>query len=80
MPLTLIQTVLGVAFALIWAFIGAMILRDGQFAVRREREESSGWQGSTAGSPRRAGGSGHRAGSLVGSSPATRCRRGTSAA
>jgi hypothetical protein len=41
MPLTLIQTVLGVAFALIWIFIGAMILRDGQFAVRREREESS---------------------------------------
>jgi uncharacterized membrane protein YciS (DUF1049 family) len=38
MPLTLIQTVLGLGFALIWVFIGAMILRDGQFAIRNERE------------------------------------------
>jgi uncharacterized membrane protein YciS (DUF1049 family) len=38
MPLTLIQTVLGLGFTLIWVFIGAMILRDGQFAIRNERE------------------------------------------
>jgi uncharacterized membrane protein YciS (DUF1049 family) len=38
MPLTLIQTVLGLGFALIWIFIGAMILRDSQFAVRDDRE------------------------------------------
>ena len=39
MPLSLIQTVLGICFALVWVFIVTMILRDGQFAVRREREE-----------------------------------------
>jgi hypothetical protein len=38
MPFSLIPTVLGVSFALVWLFIGGMILRDGQFAVRRERE------------------------------------------
>jgi hypothetical protein len=38
MPLALIQTVLGISFALVWVFIGTMILRDGQFAIRRERD------------------------------------------
>ena len=38
MPFSLIPTVLGVSFALVWLFIGGMILRDGQFAVRRDRE------------------------------------------
>jgi len=42
MPFSLIPTVLGVSFALVWLFIGAMILRDGQFAVRRERELRGG--------------------------------------
>jgi hypothetical protein len=38
MPFSLIPAVLGVCFVLVWLFIGGMILRDGQFAVRRERE------------------------------------------
>jgi hypothetical protein len=38
MPFSLIPTVLGVSFAFVWLFIGGMILRDGQFAVRRDRE------------------------------------------
>ena len=32
----LIPTALGVCFFLIWAFIGGMILRDGQLAVQRD--------------------------------------------
>jgi hypothetical protein len=38
MPFSFIPTVLGVGFVLIWIFIGGMILRDGQFAVRRDQE------------------------------------------
>jgi hypothetical protein len=38
MPFALIPTVLGVCFFLVWAFIGGMILRDGQLAANEERE------------------------------------------
>ncbi len=38
MPLSFIQLVLGASFVLIWVFIGAMIFRDGRFAIRDERE------------------------------------------
>jgi hypothetical protein len=41
MPFPLLPTVLGISFALIWAFIGAMILRDSQMAARRERDSGS---------------------------------------
>jgi hypothetical protein len=41
MPLSLIQVVLGMSFALVWVFIGTMILRDGQFAVRGEHDADS---------------------------------------
>jgi hypothetical protein len=39
MPFPLIPTALGLCFLLVWAFIAGMILRDGQIAVRREREQ-----------------------------------------
>ena len=38
MPFALIPTALGVCFVLIWAFIGGMILRDGQLATHREHD------------------------------------------
>jgi hypothetical protein len=38
MPFPLIPTVLGVCFFLVWALIGGMIFRDGQLAIRLERE------------------------------------------
>jgi len=38
MPLSLIQIVLGASFVLIWVFIAVMILRDGRFAIRDERD------------------------------------------
>jgi hypothetical protein len=38
MPLSLIQSVLGLSFVLIWAFIAAMILRDRQLAIRSEQK------------------------------------------
>lgn len=38
MPFALIPTALGVCFFLIWAFIGAMILRDGQLGAGAEDE------------------------------------------
>ena len=38
MPFPLISTALGVCFLLMWAFIGGMVFRDGQLAMRRERE------------------------------------------
>jgi hypothetical protein len=41
MSLTLIQIVLGASFALIWVFIGAMILRDGKLAIRDEKESET---------------------------------------
>ena len=40
MPYTLIPAVLGTSFILIWAFIGGMMLRDGQMEARRRREMS----------------------------------------
>ena len=36
MPFPLLPTVLGISFVLIWAFIGAMVVRDSQLAARRE--------------------------------------------
>jgi hypothetical protein len=36
MPFPLIPAALGVCFLLVWAFIGGMIFRDGQLAVRGE--------------------------------------------
>jgi hypothetical protein len=41
MPFSLISTVLGGCFALVWVFIGAMIVRDSQFALRRDRESDT---------------------------------------
>jgi hypothetical protein len=41
MPFSLISTVLGGCFALVWIFIGAMIVRDSQFALRRDRESDT---------------------------------------
>ena len=40
MSLSLIQIVLGACFVLIWVFIGAMIFRDGRFAIRDESESA----------------------------------------
>jgi hypothetical protein len=37
MPLSLIQSVLGLSFMLIWVFIGTMILRDRLHAIRGEQ-------------------------------------------
>ena len=39
MPYFLIPPTLGICFAFVWTFIAAMIVREGQLAVRREREE-----------------------------------------
>jgi hypothetical protein len=38
MPFPLLPVALGICFAIVWMFIGAMLLRDSQFAVRRDRE------------------------------------------
>lgn len=38
MPFPLIPTALGVCFFLVWAFIGGMIVRDGQLAAQRDRD------------------------------------------
>jgi hypothetical protein len=38
MPVSFIQIVLGACFVLIWVFIGAMIFRDGRYAIQDERE------------------------------------------
>lgn len=38
MPLSLIQTILGLSFVMIWVFIGTMILRDRQLAIRGEQD------------------------------------------
>jgi hypothetical protein len=42
MPFALIPTALGVCFCLVWAFIGEMIFRDGQFAAQQDRETETG--------------------------------------
>jgi hypothetical protein len=41
MPFSLISLALGASFALIWLFIGAMVVRDSQFALRRDRESDT---------------------------------------
>jgi hypothetical protein len=41
MPFPLIPTVLALCFLLMWALIAGMIFRDGQLAVRRDRD----WDG-----------------------------------
>ena len=41
MPYPIIPALLGTSFILVWAFIGGMILRDGQLAARRQRELDS---------------------------------------
>jgi hypothetical protein len=51
MPLSFIQVVLGMSFALVWVFIGTMILRDGQFAVRDEHKADSTHSASARKSP-----------------------------
>ena len=38
MPFPIIQTVLGAGFAFIWILIAVIVIRDGQLAVRRDRE------------------------------------------
>ncbi len=40
MPYFMIPPTLGICFAFVWTFIAAMIVREGQLAVRREREET----------------------------------------
>jgi hypothetical protein len=42
MPFALIPTALGVSFFLIWAFIGGMILRDGQLAAQQDLDSDIG--------------------------------------
>ncbi|HEY2894231.1 MAG TPA: hypothetical protein VGJ16_08465 [Pirellulales bacterium] len=42
MPFALIPTALGVCFCLIWAFIGGMILRDGQLAAQQDLDSDVG--------------------------------------
>jgi hypothetical protein len=41
MPFSLISSVLGACFALVWIFIGAMVIHDSQFALRRDRESDT---------------------------------------
>jgi hypothetical protein len=41
MPFSLISLVLGASFALVWIFIGAMVVHDCQFALRRDRESDT---------------------------------------
>ena len=42
MPFALIPTALGVCFCLVWAFIGGMILRDGQLAAQQDLDSDIG--------------------------------------
>jgi hypothetical protein len=53
MPFPLIPTALGVCFFLVWAFIGGLILRDGQLAAQRERECDGRWLRAARKAPRR---------------------------
>lgn len=41
MPFSFISSVLGACFALVWIFIGAMVVHDSQFALRRDRESDT---------------------------------------
>jgi hypothetical protein len=38
MSFALISTILGVAFALVWVYVAAMIVRIGQLAARQEKD------------------------------------------
>jgi hypothetical protein len=38
MPFSLISSVLGICFALVWAFVAIMIVRLGQMAARHDRD------------------------------------------
>jgi hypothetical protein len=38
MPFSLISTVLGVCFALVWLYVGVMMVRLGQMAARQDKE------------------------------------------
>jgi len=38
MPFSFIPAALGVAFFLLWAFIGAMLLRNGHLAAKQEQQ------------------------------------------
>ncbi len=40
MPHTMIPPILGTCFAFVWMFIAAMVVREGQLAVRRDREQA----------------------------------------
>jgi hypothetical protein len=42
MPFSLISTVLGVGFALVWVLVAMMLLRVGQGAARQDGETQSG--------------------------------------
>jgi hypothetical protein len=42
MPYSLIPVALGVCFCLVWAIIGEMIFRDGQFVAQQERDTEGG--------------------------------------
>ena len=42
MPFALIPTALGVCFCLVWAFIGGMILRDGQLSPHQDFDSDVG--------------------------------------
>jgi hypothetical protein len=42
MPFAFIPTALGVCFLLVWAFIGGILLRDGQFATQQDRDTEIG--------------------------------------
>jgi hypothetical protein len=53
MPFALIPTALGVCFFLVWAFIGGMVLRDGQLAANRQRESGEDEVHPSAPPPRR---------------------------
>ena len=48
MPYPFLPAALGASFLLLWAFIGGMILRDGQIEVRRRRESEAPLQGPTS--------------------------------
>ena len=41
MPFSMISALLGSCFALVWIFIGAMIVQDSQIALRRDRESDT---------------------------------------
>jgi len=38
MPFPFLTAIFGISFALIWAFIGGLVVRNGQLALRREHD------------------------------------------